>query len=137
MLDHLRGGVDVLTVVTSLAVRQVLDPVVCEPVGWIGGCPRRRSPALSSRPDLRVLGRCARDCSVVLDSRSELLVPGLCAQDCFVTGDFLQVRGTRLSPNLPSQYLMRRDLLVLLVRFVEGPPPWAVSRLHHPVRSWG
>ena len=126
-----------LTVVVSLAVRQVLDPVVCEPVGWIGGCPRRRSPALSSRPDLRVLGRCARDCSVVLDSHFELSVPGLCARGCSVTGDFLQVRGTRLSPNLPSQYLMRRDLLVLLVQFVGGPPSWAVSRLHHPVRSWG
>ena len=135
ILDHLRGGVVVLTVVVSLAVRQVLDPVVFEPAGLIGGCPRRRSPALSFRPDLRVLDRCARGCSVVLDSRSELSAPGRCARGCFVNGDFLQVSGIRLYPNLPSQYLMSRDLLVLLVHFVGSPLSWAASRLLHLIRN--
>ena len=104
-------------VVVSLAVRQPLAPVVLESVGWIGGCPRRRSPVLSPRPDLRVSDHCSRSCPV--------------------TGDFLQVRGTRLSLSRPSRCLMRRDLLVPLVQFVGGPLSWAVSRLHHPVHSWG
>ena len=103
--------------VGSLAVRQPLALVVFESVGWIGRCPRRKSLALGPRPDLRVASRC---------SRSYL-----------VTGGFLQVRGTRLFLSRPSRCQMGRDLLILLDQFVGGPPSWAVSRLHHPVRSWG
>ena len=124
-----------------LAVRQVSDLVCCWVlpvlVGWTGGDPRRGSPVLSSRPDLYALDRCARGCPVVLDSRSELSAPGRCARGCFVNGDFLQVSGIRLYPNLPSQYLMSRDLLVVLVHSVGSPPSWAASRLHHLIRNWG
>ena len=120
-------------------MRQVSDLVGCwvlpELVGWTGGGPRRGSPVLSSRPDLHALDRCARGCSVVLDSRSELSAPGRCARGCFVNGDFLQVSGIRLYPNLPSQYLMSRDLLVLLVHFVGSPLSWAALRLHHLIRN--
>ena len=122
-----------------LAVRQVSDLVCCWVlpvlVGWAGGGPRRGSPALSSHSDLSALDRCARGRLVVLGSRSDLSAPDRCARGCLVNGDFLQVNGRRLCPNLPSQYPVSRDQLVLLVHFVGGPPSWVASRLLHLIRN--
>ena len=112
--------------VSDLACCWVL-PVL---VGWTGGGSRWGSPVLSSRSDLSALDRCARGCLVVLGSRSDLSAPDSCARGCLVDGDFHLVNGRRLCRNLPSQYPVCRDPLVLLVHFVGGPLSWVASHLH-------
>ena len=102
-----------------LAVHQVSDLACCWVlpvlVGWTGGDSRWGSLVLSPRSDLSALDRCARG--------------------CLVDGDFHQVNGRHLCRNLPSQYPVSRDLLVLLVHFVGGPLSWVASHLLHLIRN--
>ena len=74
---------------------------------------------LSPRFGLSALDRCARSCR----------------WGCLVDGDFHLVNGRRLCRNLPSQYPVCRDLLVLLVHFVGGPLSWVGSLLLHLSRN--
>ena len=73
--------------------------------------------------------------SPVLSPRSGLSALDRCARGCLVDGDFHQVNGRHLCRNLPSQYPVSRDLLVLLVHFVGGPLSWVASRLLHLIRN--
>ena len=111
------------------------EPVLVGDFG-ISGASRGLYPGLSSTGDRRhrtrhpvfVLYRLSRSCSgFVLSPRSGQSVPDRCDRSCrwgCLDWGFHLARGRHLCLNLPSQYLMCRDLLVLLVYFVGVPLSW-------------
>ena len=97
----------------TVVVSQPSVPVFLEPVGWLEGCPRWKTPALG--PRLRVTSHCSRSPSLI--------------------GGSLQVRGTRLCSSRPGRCQTGQGLLVLLWQLLGGPLLRAVLCFHHPVHA--
>ena len=113
----------------------------------ISGASRGLYPGLPLTGDRRhrirypvfVLYRLSRSCSgFVLSPRSGQSVPDRCDRSCrwgCLDWGFHLARGRHLCLNLPSQYLMWRDL-VLLEYFVGVPLSWVGSLLLCMIRGW-